>query len=106
MASKQPAHGGAETSEFDLDLIADDVHRPGDPERAAVAISVDMNGALRVEISASEEPDWQLDARMVDGDLDIVHAFRERDAVVDDEIPAWVERVAGAVGDRLEGGDV
>jgi len=107
MSSKPPAHGSsAQTAEIDIDLIAADVHEPGDPQRAEAVISVDANTALRIEISASDEPDWQLDARIVDGDVDIRRGFRERVSVFDDEIPDWVKCVAAVVGDRLEGGRV
>lgn len=68
MASKQPVHGGsAQTKEFDVDLVAEGVRGPSDSHHALAVVSVDANATLRVEISAANESDWQLDAlRVVD----------------------------------------
>ena len=105
MASKPPVHGSsAQTTGVDVDLIAERISGPHDPDHAAV--SDGTLTALRIEISASDEPDWQLDARIVDGDGDIRRGFRERVSVFGDEIPDWVEHVAAVVVERLESGRV
>lgn len=105
MASKQPIHSGsAQTKEFDVDLLAAGVHCPGDPEIVEATVSVDANATLRVEISASDRDDWQLDARMINGSLDVLRGFRNGASVYDETIPSWVERVVDVVGERLDGG--
>ena len=105
MASRQPTYSGsAQTKEFDIDLLAADIHWAGDPETVRAVVSVDANSTLRVEISAANEFDWQLNARIVDGSLDIARIFCEGDSVHDDDVPAWVERVAGVIGERLAEG--
>lgn len=105
MASKPPAHGSsAQTTEIDVDLIAEGIQTGGDPDHAVATVSVDANSTLRVEIEAANEFDWQLDARIVGGSLDVVRAFADGDSVFDDQIPIWVEKVGEVVGERLEGG--
>ena len=107
MASKPPAHGSsAQTAEFNLDLVAEGISDPSAPQHALVVVSVDANSTLRVEISAANEFDWQLDARMKNGSLDVVRGFADGDSVFDEEIPGWVERVGEVIGERLEGGRV
>jgi hypothetical protein len=107
MASKQPAHGSsAQTAEIDVDLVAEGIRGRGAPKHAAVTVSVDANSALRVEIEAANKFDWQFDARIVDGSLDVIRAFADGDSVFDDQIPDWVKRVADVAGERLEGGRV
>ena len=107
MASKPPAHGSsAQTAEFDVDLVAEGIRGPNDPRHAAAVVSVDANSTLRVEIEAANEFDWQLDARIVDGSLDVIRAFADGDSVFDDQIPGWVKRVGDVIGDRLEEGRV
>jgi len=104
MASTQSAHGGsAQTKEFDVDLVGERI-RGRSPDHARAVVSVDANGTLRVEIEAANQYDWQLDARIVDGSLDIARIFCEGDTVHDADVPDWVERVASVVGERLEGG--
>ena len=107
MASKPPAHGNsAQTAEIDVDLVAEGVCTRGAPKHAAAVVSVVANSTLRVEIEAANKFDWQLDARIVGDSLDVVRAFADGDSVFDDQIPNWVERVVGIVGERLEGGRV
>jgi len=103
MASTQPAHGSsAQTNEFDVDLVRERI-RGRSPNHARAVVSVDANGTLRVEIEAANQYDWQLDVRIVAGSIEIVRTFCEGDTVHDADVPAWVERVAGVVGERLEG---
>ncbi|MDZ5812407.1 hypothetical protein U4E84_13740 [Halorubrum sp. AD140] len=103
MASKQPIHsGGAQTKEFEINLVAAGLHNPGDPEVAEAVVSTDANATLRVEISASDRDDWQLDVRRVDGSLDIIRSFHDGVSVHDDVIPQWIEHVVDVVGERLE----
>ena len=105
MASRQPVHSGnAQTKEFGVDLVAEGIRGRRGPYHALAVVSVDANRTLRVEISAANEFDWQLDARIVDGSLDVARIFCEGDSVPEDVIPAWVERVAGVVGKRLAEG--
>ncbi|KDS91757.1 hypothetical protein FK85_19265 [Halorubrum saccharovorum] len=104
MASTQPAHGSsAQTKEFDIDLV-DKRIRGRSPDHARAVVSVDANSTLRVEIEAANQYDWQLDVRIVGGSIEIVRTFCEGDSVHDADMPAWVERVATIVGERLEGG--
>ncbi|TKX79032.1 hypothetical protein EXE53_18065 [Halorubrum sp. SD626R] len=104
MASKQPVHGGsAQTKEFGIDLSIERI-RGRSPNHARAVVSVDANSTLRVEIEAANEYDWQLDARMVNGSLDITRIFCEGDSVHDADVPDWVRRVAKVVGERLDGG--
>ena len=103
MASKQPAHGSsAQTAEIDVDLVAEGIGGRGAPKHAAVTVSVDANSALRVEIEAANKFDWQFDARIADGSLEIGRAFNDGDGVPDDVIPNWVKRVGGVIVDRME----
>jgi len=105
MASKQPAHdGNAQTKEFQIDLAAEGIRGYGGPHHALAVVSVDANATLRVEISAANEFDWQFDARIVNGSVEIGRIFCEGDSVHDDDVPVLVARVAGVVGERLEGG--
>ncbi|ELZ39608.1 hypothetical protein [Halorubrum tebenquichense] len=105
MASKQPAHGSsAQSKEIHVDLVAEGISGYRGPHHALAVVSVDANSALRIEISAANELDWQLDARIVDGSVEIGRIFCEGDSVHDDDVPNWVERVAGVVGERLDGG--
>ncbi|KOX92150.1 hypothetical protein [Halorubrum tropicale] len=104
MASKPPVHGSsARTEEFTVDLVAESIQTGTCPHSASVVVSVDANHTLRVEIEAANELNWELDARIVDSSLEIVRAFNDGDGVPDEVIPNWVERVAGVVGERLEG---
>lgn len=104
MASKPPVHGSsARTKEFDLDLVAEGIQTGTDPYSASVVVSVDANSTLRIEIEAANELNWELDARIANGSMEIVRAFNDGDGVPDDVIPNWVKRVAGVVGERLEG---
>ncbi|EMA68888.1 hypothetical protein C461_04637 [Halorubrum aidingense JCM 13560] len=107
MASKQPVHGGsAQTKEFDVDLVAEGIRSSRGyrgPYYALAVVSVDANGSLRIEIEAANQYDWQLDARIIGGSLDISRIFCEGDSVHGADVPDWVERVAGVVGERLEG---
>jgi hypothetical protein len=104
MASKPPTHGSsARTKEFDIDLVSEDIQTGTGPYSASVVVSVDANSTLRIEIEAANELNWELDARIADSSLEIVRAFNDGDGVPDDMIPNWVERVAGVVGERLEG---
>ncbi|TKX49971.1 hypothetical protein EXE49_09265 [Halorubrum sp. ASP121] len=105
MASKQPVHGGsAQTKEFDVDLLAAGVHWAGDPESAEAVVTVDANATLRVEISAPDRADWQLDVRALGGSFEILRGFRDGAVVHEEDIADWVKRVADVVGERLEGG--
>jgi len=104
MASKQPAHGGsAQTKEFGVDLV-DERIRGRSPDHAIAVVSVDANSSLRIEISAANQYDRQLDVRIVGGSVEVLRTFCEGDSVHDADVPNWVERVAGVVGERLEGG--
>ncbi|ELZ56776.1 hypothetical protein C467_07882 [Halorubrum hochstenium ATCC 700873] len=104
MASKPPVYGSsARTEEFTVDLVGEGIQTGPCPYSAGVVVSVDANHTLRVEVEAANELNWELDARIVDGSLEIVRAFNDGDGVPDDVIPNWVERVAGVVGERLEG---
>lgn len=104
MASKQPVQGGsAQTKEFDVDLLAAGVHQAGDPDVAKAIVSVDANATLRIEISTPGRADWQLDARMVGGSLDILRGFRDGASIHGNDVAGWVKRVAGVIGERLEG---
>jgi hypothetical protein len=104
MASKQPVHGGsAQTKEFDIDLLAAGVHWAGDPESAEAIVTVDANGTLRVEITAPDRADWQLDVRALGGSFEILRGFRDGAVVHEEDIADWVKRVADVVGERLEG---
>ena len=104
MASKPPAHGSsAQTTEFDVDLIAEGIGGPDEPDLATAVVSVDANSTLRVEISADDEADWTIDARVKQADLKVRHAFRDGRGV-DGGVPGWVLQVLGVVGERLEGG--
>jgi hypothetical protein len=101
MASKQPIHSGsAQTKEFDINLVDERIRGP---DHARAVVSVDANSTLRVEIEAANQYDWQLDVRMIGGSIDIVRTFCEGDSIHDADVPHWVERVAGVVGERLEG---
>lgn len=71
---------------------------------ALAVVSIDANSTLRIEISAANELDWQLDARITGGSVEVSRIFCEGDSVRDDDVPDWVERVAGVVGERLDGG--
>ena len=103
MASKQPAHSGsAQTKEFDISLVGERI-RGRSPNYARAVVSVDANHTLRVEIEAANELNWELDARMATGSLEILRAFNDGDGVPDGVIPNWVERVARIVGERLVG---
>ncbi|WP_066415434.1 hypothetical protein [Halorubrum aethiopicum] len=105
MASKQPTHGSsARTKEFDIDLAAEGSGRHRGPNYVLAEVSVDANFTLRIEIEAANQYDWQLDARFVDGSLEVGDVFCEGDSVPDDMVPSWVERVVGVVGRRLAGG--
>ncbi|WP_050032279.1 hypothetical protein [Halorubrum halophilum] len=104
MASTQSVHdGSAQTNEFEIDLV-DKRIRGRSPDHARAVVSVDANSTLRVEIEAANQYDWQLDARIVGGSIEIVRTFCEGGTVHDADVPAWVERVARVVGERLEGG--
>jgi len=104
MASKQPTHSGsAQTKEFNVDLVAEGIRRHRGPSHALAVVSVDANHTLRVEIEAANELNWELDARIANGSLEILRAFNAGDGVPDDVIPNWVKRVADIVGERLEG---
>lgn len=76
----------------------------GHTNHALAVASVDANATLRVEIEAANQLDWQLNARIVDGSLDIVRIFCEGDSVHDADVPDWVRYVAGVIGERLDGG--
>ena len=103
MASKQPIHSGsAQTKEFDIDLLAAGIHWAGDPETVETVVSVDANAALRVEISAPDRADWQLDVRALGGSFEILRGFRDGAVVHEEDIADWVKRVADVVGERLE----
>lgn len=91
---------------MDVDLVAEGICTRGAPKHAAVVVSIDANSTLRVEISAANKFDWQLDARIVGGSLDVIRAFADGDSVFDDQIPEWVKEVGEVVGERLEGGRV
>ena len=105
MASTQPVHGGsAQTKEFDIDLVAEGIRGYSGPHHALAVVSVDANSSLRIEISAANQYDWQLDARIVNGSIEIGRVFCEGDSVHDADVPNWIERVAGVVGTRLSGG--
>ncbi|SFR54896.1 hypothetical protein [Halorubrum sodomense] len=104
MASKPPVHGSsAHTKEFTVDLVAEGIETGTGPYSASVVVSVDANSTLRIEIEAANELNWELDARIASGSLEIVRAFNDGDGVPEDVIPNWVERVADVVGERLEG---
>ena len=103
MASKPPVHGSSvRTKEFDVDLIAEGIKTGTDPYSASVVVSVDANSTLRIEIEAANELNWELDARIADGSLEIGRAFNDGDGVPDDVIPNWVKRVGEVVVDRME----
>ncbi|OYR66496.1 hypothetical protein DJ79_12315 [Halorubrum ezzemoulense] len=103
MASKPPVHGSsARTEEFVIDLVAEGIENARGPNSASIVVSVDANHTLRIEIEAANELNWELDARIANGSLEIVRAFNDGDGVPDDVIPNWVERVADVVGERLE----
>jgi len=106
MASKPPAHGaGAQTKEYTIDTIAEGIHSPGEPETVAATAEVETAGGLLIAVETeSEHRDWRLDARIVNGEVEIQRGYREGDRV--DEVPTWLERVLEEVGDRLiaEGG--
>ena len=106
MASKPPAHGSsAQTTEIDIDLVAEGIGSPDEPDTATAVVSVDANSTLCVEISADDRDDWTIDARVVTGDLEVRHAFRDGRGI-DGAVPGWVMQVLEVVGDRLEGGRV
>ncbi|QKY17731.1 hypothetical protein [Halorubrum sp. CBA1229] len=103
MASKPPVHGSsARTKEFDIDLVAEGIQTGTGPYSASVVVSVDANSTLRIEIEAANELNWELDARIADGSLEIGRAFNDGDGVPDDVIPNWVKRVGGVIVDRME----
>ncbi|OYR66406.1 hypothetical protein DJ79_12490 [Halorubrum ezzemoulense] len=103
MASKQPVHSGsAQTKEFDISLVDERIRRRS-PDYARAVASVDANHTLRVEIEAANELNWELDARIANGSLEILRAFNDGNDVPNDVIPNWVKRVADVVGERLEG---
>lgn len=103
MASKQPAQsGGAQTKEFHVDLVAEEIRGHRGPRHALAVVSVDANSALRLEISAANQYDWQLDARIAGGKLDIGRVFCEGDSVHDADVAKWVTRVARVVGEQLQ----
>lgn len=105
MASKPPAHGSsARTEEYTIDLVAEGIQTGTGPYSASVG--VDANSTLRIEIEAANELNWELDARIVDGSLEIGRAFNDGDGVPDDMIPNWVKRVGEVVVNRMEGGRV
>ncbi|VTT86101.1 hypothetical protein DM2_2139 [Halorubrum sp. DM2] len=105
MASRQPAHGGsAQSKEIHVDLVAEGIREYRGPHHALAVVSVDANSSLRIEISAASELDWQLDARIAGGSVEVGRVFCEGDSVQDVDVPDWVERVAGVVGERLDGG--
>ncbi|WP_281195822.1 hypothetical protein [Halorubrum sp. F4] len=104
MASKQPAHGSsAQTTEFDIDLVAEGIRDHSGPHHAVAVVTVDANFTLRVEISAGNQYDWQLDARIVNGSLEVRDAFCEGDHVHEDDVPEWIKRVLDVVGKKLLG---
>ena len=105
MASKPPAHGSIErTKEFTVDLVAEGIQTGRGPYSAGVVVSVDANSTLRIEIEAANELNWELDARIATGSLEILRAFNDGDGVPDDVIPNWVKRVGEVVADRMEEG--
>ena len=105
MASKRPVHGsGGRTKEIAVDLVGEGIRTRSSPNHALATVSIDANSALRIEISAANQYDWQLDVRIIGDSLDIGRVFCEGDTVREDDVPAWVERVAGVVGTRLAGG--
>jgi len=107
MASKPPVHGsGARTEEFTVDLVAEGIQTGTCPYSAGVIVSVDANHTLRVEIEAANELNWELDARIANGSLEICRAFNDGDGVPDDVIPNWAKRVGGVVVDRMAEGRV
>ena len=104
MASKQPIHdGSAQTKEFDIDLLSAGIHWAGDPESAEVIVTADSNAALRIEVSAPDRADWQLDVRALGGSFEVLRGFRDGAVVHEEDIADWVKRVADVVGERLEG---
>ncbi|EMA71761.1 hypothetical protein [Halorubrum distributum] len=107
MASKPPVHGSsARTKEFTVDLVAEGIQTGTGPYSASVVVSVDANSTLRIEIEAANELNWELDARIADGSLEIGRAFNDGDGVPDDVIPEWVESVGEVVVSRMERGRV
>ncbi|TKX64176.1 hypothetical protein [Halorubrum sp. GN12_10-3_MGM] len=107
MASKPPVHGSsAHTEEFVIDLVAEGIENARGPNSAGIVVSVDANHTLRIEIEAANELNWELDARIANGSLEIGRAFNDGDGVPDDVIPNWVKRVGGVVVDRMEEGRV
>ena len=105
MASKPPVHNSsARSKELTIDLVAEGIQTGTGPYSASVVVSVDANSTLRIEIEAANELNWELDARIANGSLEIVRAFNDGDGVPDDVIPNWVKRVGGVVVDRMEGG--
>ncbi|OYR86242.1 hypothetical protein DJ71_01445 [Halorubrum sp. E3] len=105
MASKPPVHGSsARSKELTVDLVAEGIQTGTGPYSAGVVVSVDANSTLRIEIEAANELNWELDARIANGSLEIVRAFNDGDGVPDDVIPNWVKRVGEVVVDRMEGG--
>jgi hypothetical protein len=75
-------------------------------DSASVVVSVEADSTLRIEIEAANELNWELDARIANGSLEIGHAFNDGDSVPDDVIPNWVKRVSEVVVDRMEEGRV
>ncbi|SNR49164.1 hypothetical protein [Halorubrum vacuolatum] len=102
MVSTKPAHGGAQTTELTIDLIAEGIHRPGDPEHVEATITLDANRTLQVELETGEAyADWRVDARIVNRSLEATYAVRDGSGV-DGDLPHWVTDALEIVGDRLE----
>ncbi|ELZ38999.1 hypothetical protein [Halorubrum tebenquichense] len=101
MASSPPAHGsGAQTTEFTVDTIAEGIHSPGEPESVTATAEVEAAGGLLIAVETDTEfPDWRLDARIVNGDVEVRSGYREGERV--DEVPTWLARVLNVVGDRM-----
>lgn len=107
MASKPSVHGSSVRSkELLVDLVAEGIQTGTGPYSAGVVVSVDANSTLRIEIEAANELNWELDARIDNGSLEIGSAFNDGDGVPDDVVPNWVKRVGEVVVDRMEEGRV
>lgn len=106
MASSPPAHGaGAQTNEWTIDTIAEGIHSPGEPESVAATAEVEAAGGLLISVETDEEfASWRIDARIVNGDVEVRKGYRDGERV--DDIPTWLNRVLSVVGDRMlsEGG--
>ena len=50
------------------------------PYSASVVVSIDANSTLRIENEATNELNWELDARIANDSLEIVRAFNDGDA--------------------------